>query len=78
MLYNDRGQEQDKVNDGNRSLAFKAGFPAFITFHYALIPSDKVFNITPSGAFPFIYITRKAVLTGSAYPFPIRKTIGCH
>jgi hypothetical protein len=53
MLYNDRGQEQDKVNDGNRSLAFKAGFPAFITFPYALIPSDKVFNITPSGAFPF-------------------------
>jgi hypothetical protein len=46
MLYNDYGQGHDKVNNGYRSFAYKAGFPAFITFYYPLMPLDKLFSIT--------------------------------
>jgi hypothetical protein len=49
MLYNDNGQGHDKVNNGYRSFAYKAGFPAFITFYYPLMPLDKLFSITHQG-----------------------------
>jgi hypothetical protein len=63
MLYNDYGQGHDKVNNGYHSFAYKAGFPAFITFYYPLMPLDKLFSITHQGAFIFRCITRKAALT---------------
>ena len=53
MLYNDCGQGHDKVNNGYRSFAYKAGFPAFITFYYPLMPLDKLVSITHQGSLFF-------------------------
>ena len=63
MLYNDNGQGHDKVNNGYRSFAYKAGFPAFITFYYPLMPLGQVIQHYTPGAFIFRCITRKAALT---------------